>query len=143
MSIKYAQILDGNIVGNLIEGPDGYPCPEGWVECPINTEPGAVYTPPTFDEEGTELTAAEWQNPPPPVPQSVSRFQARASLLGAGLLESVELAIAGADPVAQLAWADALEFRRYSPTVLAISAGLGLTDEQLDELFRTAVTIEA
>lgn len=73
----------------------------------------------------------------------VSRFQARAALLQAGLLEQAEAAVAESDVIAQLAWADAQEFRRNSPTVATMSAKLGMTDDQLDELFRQAATIEA
>jgi hypothetical protein len=131
--MKYAQILENNLVGNLIEGPEGFIGPEGWIECPVEIEPGAVYDP----VEGT------FENPSAPVPQVVSRFQARAALLGAGLLNDIEAAISLADPIAQLAWTDALEFRRNSPTLLAICTGLNMTSEQLDDLFRIASTIEA
>lgn len=72
-----------------------------------------------------------------------SRFQARAALHLAGLLPAVEATVADADPLMQLAWADAVEFRRDSPTIAAIAAGLDLTDEQVDELFRAAMQITA
>jgi hypothetical protein len=74
---------------------------------------------------------------------AVSRFQAKAALLGAGLLDQVNTALADADPVAQLAWAEAVEFRRTSPTILGLAATIGLTGEQLDDLFRAAAGIEA
>lgn len=80
---------------------------------------------------------------PDPVPETVSRFQARAALLDAGLLGAVEVALADAGPLAQLAWAEAVEFRRTSPTIAALSAAIGLTDEQVDSLFRAAAQIEA
>jgi hypothetical protein len=81
--------------------------------------------------------------PPPPVPEVVSRFQAKAALSAAGLLPAVEAAIADADPIAQLAWAEAIEFRRQSPTILALAGALGLTDAQVDDLFHAAASIEA
>ena len=83
--------------------------------------------------------------PPPGPPQVVSRFQARAALHLAGLLPSVEALMAApeADPLARLAWADAIEFRRDSPTLVAMAAALSLTDEQLDQLFITAAGIDA
>lgn len=81
----------------------------------------------------------------PAVPQSVSRFQARAALHLAGLLKQVEAVIA--DPstpvLAKLAWQDAQEFKRTSPTIAAMSAALGLTEQQLDDLFTTAAGIDA
>ena len=72
-----------------------------------------------------------------------SRFQAKAALLSAGLLDAVEAAMDQADPVAQLAWREAVEFRRNSPTIAALLVALDLTDEQLDDLFRAAMQIEA
>lgn len=73
----------------------------------------------------------------------VSRFQARAALLLAGLLDDVETALADASPLARLAWADASEFRRNSPMIAELAAGLDLSPETLDDLFRTAAGIEA
>jgi hypothetical protein len=48
-----------------------------------------------------------------------------------------------ADPLAVLAWTEAQEFRRTSPTVLTMGAALGLDDASLDALFITASGIEA
>lgn len=92
-----------------------------------------------------EEIAALPPSQPPAVPQSVTRFQARAALHLAGLLEQVEAMIADpATPVlAKLAWQDAQEFKRTSPTIAAMSAGLGLTEQQLDDLFTTAAGIDA
>lgn len=75
----------------------------------------------------------------------VGPYQARAALHGAGLLALVEqyMASEDADPLAVLAWQNATEFRRLSNVVQAVSQALGLTDEQLDELFKVAATLEA
>lgn len=83
--------------------------------------------------------------PPPGPPQVVSRFQARAALHLAGLLTAVEALMAdpATDMLARLAWTDAQEFRRTSPTLLAMASALSLTDAQLDALFVTAAGIEA
>jgi hypothetical protein len=82
--------------------------------------------------------------PPEPVPAIVSRFQARAALLAAGLLDDVDAIMA--DPatpaLTRLAWAEAVEFRRASPTVSAMSEALGLTEAQVDDLFIAAAGIE-
>lgn len=88
---------------------------------------------------------AEAQMVPSPVPQSVSRFQARAALLGAGLLDTVQAYMdsPSASPMARLAWEDAQEFVRTSPTVAALGALLGLSDADLDNLFINAATIVA
>jgi hypothetical protein len=117
---------------------DGYPA--GTVEVPL--KPGAgyewdgsawVYTPP----DPAEILATER------AAMVVSRFQARAALLNAGLLDQIEEALATVDPFAKLAWTDAVEFRRNSPTIAALQSAVGLTDEQIDDLFRAAAKIEA
>jgi hypothetical protein len=77
------------------------------------------------------------------VPDSVTPFQAKAALLNAGLLDAVLAAIAAAPRITQLAWAEATEFRRTSPTVLMLAGALGLTSTQLDDLFKAAKGIEA
>lgn len=79
------------------------------------------------------------------VPRAVTRFQARAALHLAGLLPQVEALMTHPDTpmLARLAWADALEFRRESETVAAMSAALGLSGEQIDALFVAAAGIEA
>ena len=82
--------------------------------------------------------------PPPPVPASVTRFQARAALAMAGLLDGVETAVAASpNLLARLAWADAQSFERQSPTIASLAAILGLSNEQIDELFQTAAEIVA
>lgn len=73
----------------------------------------------------------------------VSAFQARAALDGAGLLAAAEVAVAAEGGITQLAWEKAVEFKRNSQTIVAMGAILGLTDEQIDDLFRTAKGIEA
>lgn len=75
----------------------------------------------------------------------VSRFQAKAALLQAGLLGDVEALIAdpATDPLTKLAWQEAIEFRRQSPALLGVATALGWTDEQLDALFVSASQIEA
>ena len=81
--------------------------------------------------------------PPEPVPSAVSMFQARAALLAAGLYEAVDAAIQQAGGVNLVAWEYATEVRRDSPMVQAMAQQLGLTDEQVDDLFRQAAAITA
>lgn len=74
----------------------------------------------------------------------VSRFQARAALYMAGLLELVETAIANSgDRLMQIAWADAQTFERGSPTVARVAAAINLKPAQIDELFAVASEITA
>ena len=81
-----------------------------------------------------------------PVPESVTRRQAKVALLQAGLLDEVESGIeAITDPVtkriAKLDWSEAQEFRRDWPLLNQLAVGMGITDGQLDELFRAAAGI--
>lgn len=75
----------------------------------------------------------------------VSRFQARVALHNFGLFDAVDKALSAPDApfLAKEAWASASVFKRLSPTVTAMAGILGLTDEQLDELFRAALEIQA
>lgn len=86
-----------------------------------------------------------WEPGVPHVPQTVSRFQAKAALSDAGLLAQVDALMSdpATDPIARLAWSDAQEFHRTSPTVAAMAQALGLSDTQLDALFAAAAEISA
>lgn len=95
-----------------------------------------------------ELTQAEIdaiQPAPPSIPQNVTRFQAKAALLGAGLLAQVEayMSLPDTPAVTKLAWIETLHFERSSPTVASLATLLGLTSTQVDNLFLTASQIEA
>lgn len=81
----------------------------------------------------------------PQIPSQVTRFQALAALLQAGLLPDVEAYMARpeTDPFVALAWKEAQDFRRDSPIVLSLGDVLGLTQSQLDDLFKFASTIGA
>lgn len=72
------------------------------------------------------------------VPPVVSKMQARLALLEAGKLDSIEAAVAAADAATQIYWADVSEIHRNHPVVLAVTGGVGISPEQLDELFRQA-----
>jgi len=75
----------------------------------------------------------------------VSRFQARAVLRQAGLRSQVEAIMddPATDPLVIDAWHDAHEFRRMSPTIIALADQLGLTEAEVDDLFHQASLIEA
>ena len=120
----------------------------------IHCADGTMIAPPYADVRYRDY--AEWVQagnvpeefsdvPTSPVPVSVSRFKARAALFQAGLFETVNVMMN--DPatpmIHRLAWQDAQEFRRDSALVNALAGTLGLSSEQLDDLFRLAETIEA
>lgn len=84
--------------------------------------------------------------PPPAIITSVTMRQARLALLGAGLLDDVDAAIAAiTDPVqrkaAEIEWEYAQTVDRDSPFTKQLAQGLGLTDEQKDALFTQAATL--
>lgn len=76
------------------------------------------------------------------IPLVVSPFQAKAALLQSGVLNDVETLISNSDQLTQMAWNEALEFRRYSPAVLNIAVALNWTEEFLDNLFINAYEIK-
>jgi hypothetical protein len=82
---------------------------------------------------------------PTPVPSVVSRFQALAALQMQGMLAAVVAIFAdpAVDPIQKLAWDNATEFRRDSPTLAALAGKLGMTSAQLDSLFILAASLVA
>lgn len=72
------------------------------------------------------------------VPKQVTMRQARVALSRAGLLASVNAAVAAADDETKITWEFAQEVKRHSPYIAAIGGLLGLTDQEIDELFITA-----
>lgn len=80
--------------------------------------------------------------PPLIIPQTVTMRQARLALLQAGLLVTVNAAVAGmpgaAGEAARIEWEYSQEVRRDKVLVLALAPVLGLSDAQLDALFVAA-----
>lgn len=83
--------------------------------------------------------------PTPTVPQQVTNYQARAALLAAGLFEQVDNAVKaqGATSAAYQAWEYANNVYRTSPLILGLGQALGLSEQQIDNLFRAAADIDA
>jgi len=83
--------------------------------------------------------------PPPPIPATVTRFQALAVLAAGGYLDTVRTYIATLDQnnVQRLAWENATDWERTSPTLNALAAMLNLTDTQVDDLFIAASQVSA
>lgn len=103
--------------------------------------------PQIFDDVETKLISADiifepYSEPPPPpvvVPGSISARQARLALLRINKLDAVEPAIESMPSPdkeqAQIEWEYATEIERNHPFVKKLAAGLGLTDDQIDQLF--------
>lgn len=88
--------------------------------------------------DGTTLSAPPVEPVPVTIPQEISIRQACQVLEAAGLLDDVEAAIAQAPRYVQIDWQRATSVERNWPTLLAMQGTLGLTDEQLDQMFFAA-----
>ena len=119
------------MLGNLLEFPDAVR---------IMPESAALAS-----ADGFELVPAP-PPPPPPVPGEIANWRAKAVLELAGLLVGVETALDAmpepARTVALAAWNGGAALARNGPTVLALAPALGLTDAQVDDMFRQADALE-
>lgn len=75
----------------------------------------------------------------------VTPRQARLALLQAGHLASIDTAIAGLSELLKdqvtIEWEYAVQIERMSPWVVAMTESLGMTPEQVDQLFEAAAQI--
>jgi len=79
--------------------------------------------------------------PVPDVPQVITPWQLRKALNQFGLRAAVEAAVAQADQNTKDGWEFATEFRRDDAMLNAMAGALGMTSEQLDDLFHLAATL--
>lgn len=86
-----------------------------------------------------------WVAAPLPVPAVVTMRQARLALLQAGLLTQVNTAIANmpgaTGDTARIEWEFSSTVERNRPLVQSLIGALGITESQLDDLFRLAATL--
>jgi len=106
--------------------------PLSWIDCADNVTTEWTYVNGVFVEPVT---------PPEFAPTVVSMRQARLALLQAGLLTTVDAAIAAGSEADQITWEYATEVDRNSPLVVNLSASLGMTEQQLDDLFTLAASL--
>ena len=121
---QYAQALAGMAAGKLVSIEGGF----ALVDPPKPEEPPAP------------------EPEPPGPPTVVTRAQGKAALIQAGLWDDVLAYVDGITDTAQQALArvaldDTTEWRRDSPFLATAAAALGLTDQQLDDLFVAAAAI--
>jgi len=133
--MRAALVRDG-IVENVIIASTGFDPGDGSLVVPIGDEPvniGSIWDGQTFTNPPVPLA---------PVPEVVSPRQARLALLGIGLLDTVETALKALPGpqgrAALIDWEYATEVQRHSPLIAALAPALGLTSEQVDDLFRAA-----
>lgn len=83
-----------------------------------------------------------WMPVPLPVPEVVTMRQARLALLQSGLLAQVNTAVSSmtgaAGDAARIEWEFSSTVERNLPLVQSLTGVLGLTEAQIDDLFRLA-----
>ncbi len=88
---------------------------------------------------------SSWVAAPLPVPAVVTMRQARLALLQSGMLSQVNTAVAAmpgaSGDAARIEWEFSSTVERNRPLVQSLVGALGLTDAQLDDLFRLAATL--
>ena len=125
--------LDGYVVNTII-----------WDGITPFSEPGCELisrsTAPVGVDIGWTFNNNVWTSPDEKinVPTSITMRQARLALLQAGLLDNVEAAISIADKSIQIEWEYSNAVERNNAVVKQMALVLGLTDQQIDELFIAA-----
>ena len=89
----------------------------------------AIEVAPINNKQTWELVAI-----PKEVPQEITPLQSKLQLLELGLLDDVE-AMVSADRKVQLYWEYASVIERDNEILLMMATSLGMTEEQLDDLF--------
>lgn len=92
-----------------------------------------------FDPTPTPVPEPEQEIPA--VPETITALQARLVLDSMGALDAVEAFIDKAGGPAKIVWEYATVIERNSPLVEGAAAALGMTSEQMDDLFRAAATL--
>ena len=141
--MDFGQVSQRSTDGSYVIQRDGYPYHvpnEGeWAELWEQVHEYALANP---DKVKIELPAPEPEDPPV---TSVTPRQARLALLQFGMLQQVNDAIANmggdAGEAARIMWEYATEISKNDPLLAQITAGLGLSDEQIDQLFELAASL--
>ncbi len=105
--------------------------------------PGAVAVPPEAVEgggEGKRWDGKAWVEYIPP-PDSCTALQGRLAL-GQAMCEQVTVMLPNMDWSARQAWEYATTWHRKSPLLVDLAKAFNMSPEQVDDLFRLAVTLE-
>ena len=89
----------------------------------------------------TWILVAAPPSPPPPVPTAITMRQARLVLLATGMYDMVSQVVAQLPRAAQIEWEFASVVERSNPLIALVQAQAGLTDAQIDDLFRQGATL--
>lgn len=101
-----------------------------------NIKNGTRPVPESFSDILDELPALQWPDGNSvSVPQIVTRLQAMVVLHNAGLLNQINQIIAQSDTLTKLAWSEANTFQRDSALLNNLAQQLGLSSNDIDNLF--------
>lgn len=132
---RYAIVVDG-VVDNIIVADDAFAAEQGGVACPSGVEIGWTYD---GDDFAAPIVSPEDRRA---TIRPVTMRQARLALLAAGVLGDVAPALAALPSphrdAAEIEWEYASEVRRDAPLIAALGGALGLTEDQIDDLFEAA-----
>lgn len=104
------------------------------LQAPFERLEGGVWVP--YQDKPPELS---------PLPKQLlqcTKVQAIAALSHAGLLAEFQEFIRNADPLTQALWEASYLLQSDSPTLLAVWAGMGKTEQELYDLFQVAMEIK-
>lgn len=135
--MRYA-IIKNDIVDNVMEIEPG----SDWVP-----DEDAILIPSDIAGPGWSYSDGVFQAPPPapePVPEKIMLWQARAILDMTGSLAAANAAVAASkNPALKAVWEYGNEISRSSGVIDDLGAGIGLTKDQIDDLFRNAAALSA
>jgi len=140
------KILKHPVKGNVIPTHDDY-IESGWLLRVIpkidhdSQRYGAIITP--FPADAITYTYQKIGKLPEELraTMTASPWQIRKALNQTGHRDAIEAAIEAADQDAKDGWLHATIFERLDPLVVSFGAALGLTDVEIDNLFKLAATL--
>jgi len=137
MTTTHYSDAQGSYIGGFADGAQP---PEGAIERPAPPRADAVWNGsgwavPQSPQPTVEEQRAQW---------SATTVQIKIALDELGRLDEVETIVAASSRRTQIAWENATSLRRLSPAMVDLTEGSDppFTDEQLDDVFQLAMSIE-
>jgi len=135
--MRYA-IIENGTVANIAIATAEFAQAVGWIACQPDVAIGWLYN-------NGEFTAPPEQ--PGPVPEAVDNAQAREALIRSGIyIATVDAAIqaipdAVEREIAHTQWEYRATVRRDSELLVSLATAIGLSSDEIDDLFRLAATL--
>lgn len=126
---RFAEIDGSGLVTNVIEAEEAFAEQIGAIPAPEDVSIGHRWNGTSYSAPTPEL---------PPVPEMVSMRQARLAMLDAGILAQVDAAIGQSSEANKIEWEYATDLRRDHPLVAQLAPALSLSEDDVDNLFRSA-----